>query len=80
VETAVQKLCCLPNYQLSLDRRNPALKQLQNWLKDHAADGHVTRQGTLSMILDYFHVSCSFDLILSATRETVSMIRQCIRQ
>lgn len=50
VETTVQKLSFLPYaYQLSLDRvalrRNPALKQLQNWLKDHAADGHITRQG-----------------------------------
>jgi hypothetical protein len=50
-QTSVQTLSFLPYaYQLSLDRvalrKNPALKQLQEWLKMHSAEGHITRQGT----------------------------------
>jgi hypothetical protein len=50
VATSVQKLSFLSDaHQLSLDRvalrKNPALKQLQDWLKTHSAEGHITRQG-----------------------------------
>jgi hypothetical protein len=50
VATSVQKLSFLQDaHQLSLDRvalrKNPALKQLQDWLKTHSEEGHITRQG-----------------------------------